>query len=390
MLFVADANEDSLLVEQTLGVFDNLLDAAASSSGKNLCVTALASPGVKRADLQGPARSILTLEGPGGGCGMGSGMDLSLERPAEHGVCGALHNVGFSQLSFMVASSFVAASNTGHLSYDEDVFFESAWRAQAWNQACVPPKPGPRTGYHANVFSALKGLASVQRERSQTYTDVEKAVRHSIALARKTALDDFKDDHDSQSTKNRQSQLVRLQMCEDIECFLQELLKPNHPSLSSPSSSQGRSAFAPSVRSDSGPVSHMSALKALRNIWHCRYRQIDSNFPLCEPLISLHTILLSLSAYPQLLEDHLCLAAKVSMKQGNMSFARCSMQKLWMWTASHKDGRGEGEPSSWWIRAAKVLVCHLYSFVFGYGCIHMCAGIPTSPMIPNQASTLVA
>jgi len=93
------------------------------------------------------------------------------------------------------------------------------------------------------------------------------------------------------------------------------------------------------------------------NIWHSRYKMVDSEFALCEPLISLQAILLGISPHPELLEQHLCLAAKISMKQGNMSFACGSMQRLQMWFASQSDGQSLGHPSPWWIREAKVLLC---------------------------------
>jgi len=289
---------------------------------------------------------------------MGSAMDLCLQRPVEHGLCGALHNIGFSQLSFMAAASFAAPSSVQHASYDEDVFFESAWRAQAWQQANTVVRPqgqGARSGYHANIFSALTALADVQQERSRTYADVADLVRRNIECARSTAMSDFQDDHDSQSTTHSQSQLVRLQMCEDIQSFSQELVEKICPVSSSPS--QSRSAFATSSRADIGSKNYMAVLKRMRNIWHMRYKEFDYNFTLCEPLISLHTILLGISPCSKLLETHLCLAAKISMKQGNMSFARSSMQKLQMWAASHNGGKVLVDPSSWWIREAKVLVC---------------------------------
>jgi len=287
----------------------------------------------------------------GGAAAMGTAMNLCLQRPIGHGLCGALHNIGFSQLSFMAAASFAASGDSGQAStsYDDEVLFESAWRAQAWQQAGVlarPARHGGQLAYHANLFSALKTLASVQNEKTRTYQEVEDVVRHHMAAARSVALADFHNDHNSQSTKHGQSQLVRLQMCEDVECFLQAMVETSRPAHSP--SSQGRGAFARGARS--------GRLQKMRLNWHNSYKHVDYNFALCEPLISVHTILLGISPFPALLDEHLCLAAKISMKQGNLSFARASMQKLQMFAAAHNPGKGLGEPSPWWIRDAKLLV----------------------------------
>ena len=314
---------------KSIGVFDNLLDLGASSSDS--------------------------------AWHQSSGMDLCLQFPPEHGICDALQSVGFSQLSFMAASSFAIASSALQTSYDEDVFFESAWRAQAWQQASLHARPrhhGARPGYHANIFAALKELASVQCEQLRTYAEVADSVRRCIGLARKTALEGFLRHHDSQSTKHNQSQLVRLQICEDIDCFLQAMAESStRTALPSPSSSQSRSAFAKApVYGGLITAAHSAALERIRDVWHSRYKQVDYQFPLWEPLISLHTILLGISPCSKLLDEHLCLAAKLSMKQGNMSFARCSMQKLQI---SQMRSKSHVSPSPWWIREAKVLVSFL-------------------------------
>ena len=285
---------------------------------------------------------------------MESAMDLCLQRPIEHGMCGALHNIGFSQLSFMAAVSF--AANKSQANYDEEALFESAWRAQAWQHECVLTRPtrlSAQAAYHANIFAALKTLAGVQREKTRKYQEVEEVVLQHMEAARSIALADFCNNHDSQSIKHGQSQLVRLLICEDVESFLKAVVavETSKPALSP--SSQGRSAFARAGRSDSAS-STQAHLDKIRLSWHSRYRQVDCNFALCEPLISVHTILLGMSPVPALLDEHLCLAAKISMKQGNMSFARASMQKLQMFAASH--GKALGEPSAWWIREAKLLV----------------------------------
>ena len=288
----------------------------------------------------------------GGAAAMESAMDLCLQRPKEHGMCAALHNIGFSQLSFMAAVSF--AANKSQANYDEEALFESAWRAQAWQHECVLTRPtrlSAQAAYHANIFAALKTLAGVKREKTRTYQEVEEVVRQHMEAARSIALADFCNNHDSQSIKHGQSQLVRLLICEDVESFLKAVVETSKPALSP--SSQGRSAFARAGRSDSAS-STQAHLDKIRLSWHSRYRQVDNNFALCEPLISVHTILLGMSPVPALLDEHLCLAAKISMKQGNMSFARASMQKLQMFAASH--GKGLGEPSAWWIREAKLLV----------------------------------
>jgi hypothetical protein len=300
---------------------------------------------------------------------MGSAMDLCLQKPVEHGMCAALHNIGFLQLAFMAASSFNTAHSSASHAHsrtpytNEEVFFESAWRAQVWDQTHAPARAmraGAVASYHANVFTALKALASVQKERSRTYAEVVDLVRHNVALARSSALVEFRDVHDWQSTKYSQEKLVRLQMCEDIERFSQVMVESSSSAAAMPSpssSSQGRSsAFArSSARSDSSTKSQVAALQRMRNIWHGRYKEFDYDFTLCEPLISVHSILLGISPCARLLDEHLCLAAKISMKAGNMSFARCSMQKLQMCAASLHDGKGLGEASSWWIREAKVL-----------------------------------
>lgn len=289
---------------------------------------------------------------------MKSAMNLCLQRPIEHGMCGALHKIGFSQLSFMAAASF--AGNDSEAGYDDEVLFESAWRAQAWQHESVLARPArvkTQAAYHANIFSALKSLAGVQCEKTRTYHEVEEVVRHHMEAARSIALADLRNDHDSQSIKHGQSQLVRLLICEDVECFLQAVVETSKLALSP--SSQGRSAFvSKGSRSDSASSTqaHKNNIQRILLKWHSRYRQVDYNFALCEPLISVHTILLGISPFPMLLDEHLCLAAKVSMKQGNMSFARAAMQKLQMFAASHRNGKGLGEPSPWWIREAKLLV----------------------------------
>ena len=183
-------------------------------------------------------------------------------------------------------------------------------------------------------------------------------MRRCIGLARKTALEGFLRHHDSQSTKHNQSQLVRLQICEDIDCFLQAMAESStRAALPSPSSSQSRSAFAKApVYGGLITAAHSAALEKIRDVWHSRYKQVDYQFPLWEPLISLHTILLGISPCSKLLDEHLCLAAKLSMKQGNMSFARCSMQKLQI---SQMRSKSHVSPSPWWIREAKVLVSFL-------------------------------
>ena len=286
-------------------------------------------------------------------------MQLYLERPVEQKLCGALHNIGFSQLAFRAAEALTASSSS-NLSDNEESFFESAWRAQAWQRASALVRPashGVQTGYHNSLFAALKALASVKhvgrKESSRSYADIADIVQQHIQMARSSALTAFRFNCDSQSTKYSQSQLVRLQMCEDVESFLQDLLDLEaNAALSSPSQSRG--AFGSSSRVPSHP--RKAALERMCNIWHSRYKMVDSEFALCEPLISLQAILLGISPHPELLEQHLCLAAKISMKQGNMSFACGSMQRLQMWFASQSDGQSLGHPSPWWIREAKVLV----------------------------------
>ena len=288
---------------------------------------------------------------------MDGAMDLCLQKPVPEGMCAALHSMGNPQLSYMAASSMRRKSSTPHMLCEEEVFFESAWRAQAWGRTNAP-EAGQMSAYHPNIFSALKALASVQLEGSRTYGEVTDLVRHNVSLARSTALFNFQDLHDSQSTKYCQLQLVRLQICEDIELLLHELVKSNRPAAGmssplTPSPSQSRSAFARAGRADSDATSHISALQRMLRIWHSRYKEYDYNFTLCEPLISLHAILLGISPCSSLLDEHLCMAAKLSMKSGNMSFARGSMHKLQMWASSR---RALDEPSYWWIREAKVLV----------------------------------
>jgi len=298
---------------------------------------------------------------PGGSSGIGSAMQLYLERPVEQKLCGALHNIGFSQLAFRAAEALTASSSS-KLSDNEDVFFESAWRAQAWQLASALVRPashGVQTGYHNSLFAALKALASVKhvgrKESSRSYADIADIVPQHIQMARSSALTAFRFNCDSQSTKYSQSQLVRLQMCEDVESFFLDLLDLEKANAVLSSPSQSRGAFGSSSRVPSHP--RKAALERMCNIWHSRYKMVDSEFALCEPLISLQAILLGISPHPELLEHHLCLAAKISMKQGNMSFARGSMQRLQMWFASESDGQSLGHPSPWWIREAKVLVC---------------------------------
>ena len=218
-------------------------------------------------------------------------------------------------------------------------------------------------GYHANIFAALKALASVQHAHdmraSCKYAEVADSVCQHVSLARSAAINHFRDDHDSQSTKSSQSQLVRLQICEDIERFLLELVDLKAPVAISPQS-QSRGAFAGSRASCPPPNPTAATLEAMCSVWHSRYRTVDLDFSLCEPLISVHSILLSIAPHSDLLVMHLCLAAKISMKQGNMSFARGSMHKLQMWVASHKGSKGLEEPDPWWIREAKILVCHCH------------------------------
>ena len=307
----------------------------------------------------------MTVDGFAGG--VGSAMELCLDGPVEQHLCGALHNIGFSQLAFGAAESHLAASSSRSPG-NEDVFFEAAWRAQAWQRTSArecPARHGVQAGYHNSLFEALKALASVEhagrKQSSHNYDDASRArttmilgrVQQHIQKARSVALAAFQSMCDSQSTKYSQAQLVRLQMCEDVEGLAQELLRVD-AGTALPSPSQSRGAFGSSSRNPSS--SRKAAVETICNIWHRRYDKLDSEFALCEPLISLHAILLRLSPHPELLEKHMCLAAKVAMKQGNMSFARGSMQKLQMWAASQSDAQGQGHPRAWWIRDAKVLV----------------------------------
>ena len=286
-------------------------------------------------------------------------MELCLDRSVERQLCGALHNIGFSQLAFGAAESLLAASSSRSPD-NEDIFFEAAWRAQAWERTSVrgcPASHGVQAGYHNSLFQALKALASVEhagrKQSPRNYADILDRVQQHIQKARSVALAAFQSECDSQSTKGSQAQLVRLQMCEDVKGLAKDLLGVE-AATALPSPAQSRGAFGSSRGNPSN--SRKAAVEAICNIWHRRYDKLDSEFALCEPLISLHAILLRLSPHPELLEKHLCLAAKVSMKQGNMSFARGSMQKLQMWAASQSAAHGQGHPRAWWIRDAKMLV----------------------------------
>jgi len=222
--------------------------------------------------------------------------------------------------------------------------FMQEQQSEAGRGALVRPTSHTvQAGYDNSLFAALKALASVElvacKQGLRNYVETAGMVQQSIQRARSVALAAFQSTCDSQSTKYSQAWLVRLQMCEDVEGVAQELF---------------RGAFGSSSRDHSH--SCKAAVETMCNVWHRRYDMLDSEFARYETLISLHAILLSLSPHPELLEKHLCLAAKIAMKQGNMSFARGSMQKLQMWAASQSDPQRQGHPRAWWIRDAKVLV----------------------------------
>jgi hypothetical protein len=90
--------------------------------------------------------------------------------------------------------------------------------------------------------------------------------------------------------------------------------------------------------------------QALVHKWTCRYKTLLNRFTLQEPAIALHGVLLGMVG-SRLAQEQLCKAAKLAVKQGNNSYARCAMQRVSGLFGPH----AFSEPHEWWLTDAKVL-----------------------------------
>jgi hypothetical protein len=84
--------------------------------------------------------------------------------------------------------------------------------------------------------------------------------------------------------------------------------------------------------------------------WMRRYEMLDNRFSLQEPAIALHRVLLGMCGSNLALEQT-CKAAKLATKEGNISYARCAMQRV----SASLGEQAWSEPQEWWLRDAKVM-----------------------------------
>jgi hypothetical protein len=207
---------------------------------------------------------------------------------------------------------------------------EALWRAGAWDTADLRSASGPEagSGFHSSIFFALKSLYSTvcKGEGDSTVCKGEGEVQKWLRAARHATMADIGRD-DVQVTKRSKSLMLQLQACENVDECVQAL-----------SSGENLSKL----------VTH----------WHKRYAAFEHDFGLVEPCVSMHTALLSICSRREdsNLGDHLCRAAKMASRHGNMAFARAALQRLRLHHPSAFEAPKEHEvPSAWRIREAKTL-----------------------------------
>jgi hypothetical protein len=208
---------------------------------------------------------------------------------------------------------------------------EALWRAGAWDTADLLSASGPEagSGFHSSIFFALNGLYKGQSTGEGEVQKWLRAARHA------TMADIGRDD--VQVTKRSKSLLLQLQACENVDECVQAL-------------SSGENLG--------------ENLSKLVTRWHTRYAAFEHDFGLVEPCVSMHTALLSICSRSLHAEDpirtqlgdHLCRAAKMASRHGNMAFARAALQRMRLYHPSAFEAPKPHEvPSAWRIREAKTL-----------------------------------
>lgn len=245
--------------------------------------------------------------------------------PSMQGVSAvsAMHNCGYTHLPLM------AARHAG----GGEALSEALWRSGVWDESEEEAGRQHR-GFHGFLLDALRALQKMDRGEgfaSQVDTCISLAARAAITEVSGRALE---------STKNSHPALVKLQCCQDVSDFCSTVVQAGQE--------HGQEKERPY-----GGVRQGERVKEILDRWEQRYKSLENRFSLQEPAIALHCVLLGLCK-SDYIKEQLCMAAKHSLKQGNVSYARCSMQRLQVLQTRDREA-GMSQEQSVWLRQAKVL-----------------------------------
>eukprot|EP00960_Hanusia_phi_P041896 755206-Hanusia_phi.AAC.3 len=243
----------------------------------------------------------------------------------DSNLCRTMHFSGFSKISLFVT--------TNELSQVElEDYFEAAWRAEFWNLAenfSLDVKSSARICFHASLFMCLEIMASMGSNslgigKVQELTSLLDQAR--FLTVQRLKLSDLK------VRKERERAILQLRMCDDVQLCL-----------------NGFSACKSSE--EFGKVAETIVSK-----WESCYSSFNRNFEVCEPLISIHSVLLRIFApFSTSLYIHQCSAAKIAYKHGNVDYAKMIMKRL-------RDKRPQNQAFEihtgiWYLRDAKCKSC---------------------------------
>ena len=233
-----------------------------------------------------------------------------------------MHSSGFSKLSLFVATNELSQ-------VDVEDYFEAAWRSEFWDlpeKFSLDVKSSAKFSFHASLFMSLDILA---REQAKSLENGKMQQLNALLDQARFITTQRLKSTDIKVKKERENAIVQLRMCDDVQLCVNEF--------GTCRSNQHLNTVAENV-----------VLK-----WESCYRNFNRNFELCEPLISMHSVLLRIFApLSTSFYMHQCGAAKIAYNHGNIDYAKMIMQRLRNQSPRHQDF--EVHTGIWYLRDAKV------------------------------------